>query len=119
MQHVALALSLSGSIEHADLPDEIDSSYTIYEVRPASNGQGPSLIASAGDLAVLEAHLRAFLAMIEDNHGKVDRIAVFPAIGISTAVTLGRVLMPMVSPALVMHERDNDRRFYRALEVRK
>jgi SMODS-associated and fused to various effectors sensor domain len=118
-QHVALILSLSGSIGQADLPDQIDSSYTIYEVRPASDVPGPNLVASVGDLGVLEANLRDLFAIVEDNHGKVDSIAVFPAIGVATAVTLGRVLMPRVSPALVMHERDDDRRFYHALEVRR
>jgi hypothetical protein len=118
-QHVALVLSLSGSIELADLPAKIDDSYTIYEVRPAFNGQNPNLVASAGDLAVLEVRLREVLAMVEEHHGKIDMIAVFPAIGVASAVTLGRVLMPEVSPALVVHERGDGRHFYRALEVRR
>ena len=117
--HVALVLSLSGVIERGDLPDDIDATYTIYEVSPGSGGRGPSVIASPGDLAILESHLRELLVVVEAEHGKVNTIAVFPAVGVSTAVTLGRVLMPQISPALVMFERDEDRHFYRALEVRR
>ena len=118
-QSVALILSISGSIERADLPSQLDGAFTIYEVRPATVEQGPSVISSAGDLAVLEAELRRLLAAIEEAHGKVEKIEVFPAIGVATAVTLGRVLMPQVSPALVMYERDDQRSFFRALEVRR
>jgi hypothetical protein len=117
-EHIALVLSLSGSIDRSDLPSEIDDNYTVYGVRPTSR-QGPNVIASVGDLAVAEQHLRNVLAMIEAEHGKVDTLSVFPAIGVATAVTLGRVLMPKVSPALIMFERDDDRRFYPALEVRR
>ncbi len=108
-QLVAIVLSLSGSIELGDLPEEVSRAYTVYEVRPLGQ-QGPNLIASPGDLAVLEGHLRNLFAMVEDLHGKIDVIAVFPAIGVASAVTLGRVLMPEVSPALIMFERDDDRR---------
>ncbi len=117
-QLVAIVLSLSGSIELGDLPEEVSRAYTVYEVRPLGQ-QGPNLIASPGDLAVLEGHLRNLFAMVEDLHGKIDVIAVFPAIGVASAVTLGRVLMPEVSPALIMFERDDDRQFYPALEVRR
>jgi hypothetical protein len=117
-ERVALVLSLSGSIDRSDLPGEIDDSFTIYEVRPTTSA-GPNLIASVGDLALVEQHLRDVLAMIEEQHGKIDTLSVFPAVGNATAVTLGRVLMPKVSPALLMFERDDDRRFYPALEVRR
>lgn len=116
---VALMLSLSGSIARTDLPVEIDETFTVFEIEPSSVSQGPNLIASPGDLAVLEGQLRDFLAFVEADHGKIDKIAVFSAIGNASAVTLGRVLMPKVSPTLMMYERDDDRRFYRALEVQR
>ncbi len=118
-ESVALVLSLSGSIAQVDLPDDIDVRYTVYEIRPGTGSHGPELIASSGDLKVLESQLRNFFANVEARHGKIDTMSVFPAIGVATAVTLGRVLMPRISPALVLYERDNDRRFYRALEVRR
>lgn len=118
-EHVALVLSLSGSIQRDDLPPAVDGQYTIYEIRPITVAQGPSVISSAGDLAVLEAVLRNFLATVEAEHGKIDNIDVFPAIGVAAAVTLGRVLMPKVSPALMIHDRDDERGFFRALKVRR
>lgn len=115
---VALVLSISGSIDASDLPEEIDETFSVYEIRPVER-QGPSVIASPGDLAMFEKRFRDFLALVEREHGKIDTIAVFPAIPVAAAVTLGRALMPSVSPALTMFERDDSRRFYRALEVRR
>ena len=117
-EHVVLVLSLSGTIGREELPAEVDEKYTIYEIRPTTVPQGPRAISSAGDLAVLEGELRDFLARVEAKHGKIDDVDVFPAIGVASAVTLGRVLMPQVSPSLTIHERDDKRRFFRALKVR-
>lgn len=117
-KHVAFVLALSGAIDLAELPD-VDASHTVYEVRSASGSTTVDHVRSAGDLSALERTLRDLLSHVEEEHGKVDAVSVFPAIGVAAAVTLGRVLMPQVSPALIMYERDRDRVFHRALEVRR
>ncbi|ADL45305.1 hypothetical protein Micau_1752 [Micromonospora aurantiaca ATCC 27029] len=63
--------------------------------------------------------MRGFLAALEANHGNLDSINVFAAISVSAAVTVGRVLMPQVSPMLKIYDRDNNGAFFLALRVRR
>jgi len=115
---VALVLSISGSVLRDELPPEIDHRYAIYEIKPQSPLEsGPGVVSSLGDLAQLESAFRDFLAEVEKVHGKIPVVAVFPAVGVATAVTLGRVLMPNISPAWSIYDRDARGSFFRALEV--
>lgn len=115
---VALIVSLSGTIRLDELPEEIQMSHTIYELRPApSQIPDPMLVRSPRTLENFEATARRFLAMIERDHGKVERVCLFPSLGVAPAVTLGRVLMPQLSPAWLVFDRDEDRGFFEALEV--
>ncbi len=76
------------------------------------------VISSPQDLARFEDELRHFLALVEREHGKIANLDVFPSIGVAAAVTLGRVLMPDVTPSLTLWDHDADMRtFFRALEV--
>ncbi len=77
------------------------------------------MISSPEALANFEHTLRRFLAYLEQAHGKIGRLAVFPAVPLSCGITLGRVLMPHISPALVVFDRDPQRVFFPALEVRR
>ena len=116
---IALVLSLSGEIKPGELPPDIDASFTIYEIHPVEPAErGPKLLKSPADLARFESQLRRFLAQVEQTHGKVPSIAVFPAVGVGPAVTLGRVLMPDVSPGLRVFDRDDGGVFFEALAVR-
>lgn len=115
---VALVLSLSGTVLREELPTEIDVRYSIYEIKPeAPSVSGPGLVSSLGDLAQVEGAFRGFLAEVESSHGKLREVDVFLAIGVASAVTLGRVLMPNVSPALNVWDRDERGVFFRALQV--
>lgn len=116
---VAVLLNLSGHIQLDELPDEV-SGFTIYSVRPASPATcSPLLISSPRALSRFEHTVRCFLASLEATHGKIDALAVFPAIPISAAVTLGRVLMPNVSPRLDIYDRNDSGQFSHALSVSK
>ncbi len=117
---VALILSISGTVHLGDLPHSIEETYTIYELMPVPPAvSGPSVIASPAAWANFEQTVRRFLAHVEKEHGKIAEIAVFPAIPISCAITLGRALMPHVSPSLVLFERNEQNEFFRALEVKR
>jgi SMODS-associated and fused to various effectors sensor domain len=72
---------------------------------------------SNSSLQHFEQEVRRLLAMIEHVHGKILTIALFPALGVAPAVSLGRVLMPGVSPSWTVYDRDNDGTFFAALEV--
>jgi hypothetical protein len=117
---VALTINLSGTVRPEELPASIDETYSVYALDPAAPAEPhPSLISSPGALANFDAAIRGFLARVEADHGKIDRIALFPAVPVSVAVTLGRVLMADVSPAWAVFDRNEDRQFFEALEVRR
>jgi hypothetical protein len=119
MTQVALIVCLSGTISLDELPAGITDSNTIYGIYPVEpSAPDPSLIRNPESLANFEAAARRFLAKVEADHGKVEHISLFPSVGVAPAVTLGRVLMPQLSPAWRVFDRDQHRKFFEALEIR-
>ncbi len=116
---VTLILNVSGAISDADVPEELrsDTQYRLIPSAPAV--PHPCLLDSPAALASFEQSLRTVLARIELNHGRIETIGVLAAIPVSAAITLGRVLMPEVSPSLTIYDRNEDGAFFRALEVRR
>jgi hypothetical protein len=117
---VVLTVNLSGSIALEELPADAVRNSTIYELRPVAPARhGPQVIDSLEALAAFEDAARRFLADVEHLHGKPERVALFPAVPVAAAVTLGRVLMPGVSPAWSVYDRDQVGKFSLSLEVRR
>lgn len=117
---VALILNLSGTIHIDELPAEVTAGATIYRLEPAAPVEaGPTLIDSPAALAAFQSTLRSFFAGVERDHGRIPTVSVFPAVPVSAAVTVGRVLMPDVSPALDVFDRGESGQFFRALTVRR
>lgn len=114
---VALMLNLSGVINENELPTHVDASYTVFVI--TSSDIGPHAISSPTALHRFEQTCRRALALIETNHGKPQSIDVFSAVPLTAAITLGRVLMPGVSPTLRLFERDESKEFFCAMEVRR
>ena len=116
VSHVALVLNISGTIHLHDLPHHIRENSTVYSVAPTPPFvSGPTLISSPAASASFENIIRSFLAYVEKEHGRIPEIAVFPAVPISCAILLGQTLMPHVSPALALFDRDEQGKFFRAL----
>jgi hypothetical protein len=111
-------VNLSGTITADELPAAVTPEHSIYVIRPAA-AAGTAVFANAHSLANFEAVLRGFLAEVEADHGKLTAIDLFPAVGVAPAVTIGRVLMPNVSPAWRVFDRGADGQFFLALEVRR
>jgi hypothetical protein len=117
---VALIVCLSGTIAVEELPEGIRSSHYIYCISPTCPAEtGPTLIRSPRCLANFEATMRRFLARVEADHGKIPQVSLFAAVPLSAAVTIGRVLMPHISPAWLVFDRDQHRHFFLALEVKR
>lgn len=119
--HVDIAVvvfNVSGTIQPSELPAGLRD-LTTYVVAPREPaGASPQLIDSPAALAHFEATVRSLLALVERD-GKPQRLAILPALPITAAITLGRCLMPNVSPALQIYDRDGDGKFYLACEVRR
>ena len=103
---VALLLSLSGGMDAAALPNEIDDSYTIYEIGLENTEPSPDFLRSAGDLSAFRREYRQFLGMLLQCHQPLDDLHVFPAIPAPIAVACGHDLLPKVHPTLVVYDRD-------------
>lgn len=117
-EHVALVLGLSGTIPVGQLPMEHQSTYAIYAINPRPPAvPGPSLVQSSITLDNFGRAMREFFAVVEANHGKIPRVDLFPAVPVSAAVTVGRALMPSISPALRVFDRGEDGDFFEAIEV--
>ncbi|WNG87753.1 SAVED domain-containing protein [Mycobacterium sp. ITM-2016-00317] len=102
---VALLVSVSGSVDHTLLPDEIDDSYTIYELRPADTLPVPGLIGSAKCLDAFSRTWREALATVEAHHPGVQAIPTFSAVPAAAAVSMGRHLMRAAHPPLHIYDR--------------
>lgn len=117
---VALIVNLSGTIANGELPPDLHQSHSVYVLSPVDPElPNPSLIDSPMALSNFERCLREFLSFVESTHGKIPSITLFGAIPVSAAVTMGRVLMPDVSPAWIVYDRDEKSKFFRALEVNR
>lgn len=118
--NVALLINLSGTIGIEELPEAQQATYSVYSVDPSSPVvAGPTLVNSPDTLANFDHAVREFLAVVERNHGKIARVDVFAAVPVSAAVSIGRALMPNVSPALRVFDRDETGQFFEALEVQR
>jgi len=118
--NVSLMVNLSGTMQTEDLPPEIRESDAIYTLKPAApHVPGVSVISSPEVLCNFAETFRAFLADVEANHSGADCISLFAAAPVSAAITMGRVLISGVSPALRVFDRDDSGVFFEALEVRK
>jgi hypothetical protein len=115
---VALIINLSGTIRVDELPEAVRKTHTVYSISPsAPERPGPSLIRSLDSLHVFELTMREFLAHVELSHGKIRDIKLFPALPLSAATIVGRVLMPDVSPSWIVFDRDQNGKFVEALKV--
>lgn len=116
---VAVIINLSGVIPLEDIPADYETA-TLYEIKPLAPAKPtPVLIDSPAALFNFERAYREFLAMVEQDHGRLEPIGIFGAIPLSAAITLGRSLMPDVSPMLNVYDRDDDGNFFMALGVKK
>lgn len=116
---VAIVINLSGTISLDDLPADLRGS-TLYAIEPSDpNTPGPELFRSPATLANFEAAMRGLLAVVERDHPSAKTIDVFPAIPVSAAVMVGRVLMSDVSPKLRLFDRGENGQFFEALEVKR
>ena len=104
--HVALLLSLSGTIDPSSLPAEIDETYTLYRFLLQDREPTPDFLQSRADLTSFQTAYRGLLSTIGRDHGIIHDIAVFPAVPAPVAVACGLELLPKVHPQLRVYDYD-------------
>jgi hypothetical protein len=112
-ENVALAVSLSGTIALVDLPAEIDSGFSVYELRPMGITPNPTLLRLRADLENFRVAYQEAIGTIIRDHGLIPAIHLFPAVPAPVAVLCGRELLPKVHPALAVYDYDKQKGGFR------
>src|SRR5439155_26342164 len=94
LSRVALLLSLSGSIQSAQLPLEINREVSIYEITLAEGTPRPSYLRMREELVRFKNVYEHALSSIRKDHPDVTAIHLFPAVPAPVAVLCGRELLP-------------------------
>lgn len=110
-KHVALLLSLSGTIDRAMLPKQIDRSFSIYELRLAGRVPGTDFLRTKKDLAGFRSKYLRFLSTLQRDHGQLDKVHLFPAIPAPIAVACGHDPLK-VHPSLLVYDLDHAARSF-------
>lgn len=119
-EKVVLILSLSGKIHLDKLPPEIVGDASVYEITLNNANPNPNFLRQKQDLAAFKDIYQLALREIGGNHGKLERLHLFPAVPAPVAVLCGRELMPKVDPILSIYDDDKRHGGYRMiLEVNK
>lgn len=115
---VALVLSLSGTIDINNLPEDLKKDGTVYELTLNGIAPQPAFLRQKQDLNNFRDAYQRALREIGTKHGKIEYLHLFPAVPAPVAVACGRELMPKIDPILVVY--DDDKRhggFKKILEV--
>jgi hypothetical protein len=113
-REAVLLLNVSGTIDPADLPDDLRD---LPRFAVGIDGSpGVDAIASRASLGAFEAAIRGLLASFEEGGKTVRVLHVVAALPISAAVVLGRVHDRHVHPTLAMYDR-TDGAYSLALEI--
>lgn len=106
--NVALIISISGRISPSDLPNEIDESFSIYEITSKNKPLSPMSLRRKEDLEEFSKTYQIALRKIKENHSENSVIHLFPAVRPPIAVLCGHELRHKVDPELWVY--DNNKR---------
>ncbi|MEM9520799.1 MAG: SAVED domain-containing protein [Actinomycetota bacterium] len=112
-----LIIELSGAIPLSDVEQLVPETSTVYALRPVGNVPDLGAVSSPADLLAFERTIRQFISSCENAHPTITTVHLFPAVDVASAVTLGRVLLPSVSPAWTVYDRDLSGDFQEAMRV--
>jgi hypothetical protein len=105
-RHVALVLSLSGTIQRRALPAVIDDTFTVFELTLVDAVPNVDFLRQRDDLERFRGAYRLFQALLKRDHDTLEELHVFPAVPAPVAVSLGHDLLPKVHPALLVYDFD-------------
>lgn len=111
----ALVFSLSGKITHDRISKAVGNDVAIWEVTaPECSNR---LIQSEAQLSMFRDQVCKLIAEINAAHPDAQHIAIFPAMGVSCAVELGRLRMPKADKPWVIYDQNKDAGFVKALTI--
>jgi 5-methylcytosine-specific restriction endonuclease McrA len=108
-KNVAMILSLSGKIHLDSLLQEVDDSYSVYEITLAGVEPNPGFLRLRQDLTNFKETYQASLRSILRDHGDLEKVHFFPAVPAPVAVLCGKELLPKVDPKLLVYDYDKSK----------
>lgn len=103
-KNVALTLSLSGTIPQNDALDVIGEDTAIGNFTIPNVGK--DFMKSKDQLSQFRRPFRKLLDDIKLTHGRGAVINLFPAIPVSVAIEIGRILMPKAGLSIMIYDRN-------------
>lgn len=113
---VAVLVSVTGTVDRTNTATHLDSTWTVYELRPAGVAPTAGLDRSQATIDNFRTAWARLLADLEQVPG-LDSVALFPAVPVTFAVTLGRCLVRGRSPAVAVYDLFDDGQYHVTLEV--
>jgi hypothetical protein len=101
---VAVLVSLSGTVDAARLPADVDASWTIYEITLTNMTSSVETICSQAALDNFTRCWRDLLATLERDHAGIGSVSVFPAVPVTAAIAMGRALIRGAHPTLAIYD---------------
>lgn len=101
---VALAISFSGSIGHADVVTAVGEDAAIWHMTISEPHN--DFMQAKEQLSLFRKAFRKLLNTIKEKHGKDTEIHVCPAVPVSVAIEIGRVWMPKADLPLIVYDRN-------------
>ena len=115
--HVALFLSLSGTVDHACLPKEAQT-FPVYELSPTLATPNRCLVNTRVDLENFRRAYQQAHGEIRKGNPAVTAIHLFAAVPAPVAVACGKDLLRKVHPVLHVYDFDREaKRYFNAIEV--
>jgi hypothetical protein len=102
--HVALLLSLSGTVHLRMLPAFVDDSFSVYEITLVGIDPNPTYLRLRQDLSNFQRIYLQTLGTIMKESPRLEEIHLFPAAPAPVAVLCGRELLPKVHPSLLVYD---------------
>jgi hypothetical protein len=101
---VAVAFSISGSVDTSNLPPAIGDSYFVYELAPKTVVPSTAILRSRETLSDFRRTYQMALALLGRDHPGARSFHVFPAVPIPMAVAIGLDILPKVTPDLEVYD---------------
>ena len=114
---VAIAVSVTASIRDDVVRQNPEAA--IYELRPEDVAPSRALLEGRASMDAFSSTYYALLGEVEAAHTDCRAIDLFAAVPAPGAVQLGRGLMRDTQPTLRVHDRDPEKNFVLAIELRR
>jgi SMODS-associated and fused to various effectors sensor domain/HNH endonuclease len=101
---VALQLSLSGQIASMSIPSDIDTKFSLYEIKLRNQPPNVEFLSFRENLVGFRKIYRDTLGQLIAEHGHFDGLHLFLAAPAPVAIACGMDVMPKAHPALIVYD---------------